>query len=145
MDINKVWLSGLVVSRPILTKLSSRTPFTSFMLQVNEYFNDRNGNEKYKSNLIKIESLGKSAEVTANKVKRGQRYQVDGYIRQDTVDDRPEVKVRAFAIYKEDSKDSAHYNSGLKEALRVLENSRDLGAAIGSIQDILASEITGMS
>jgi len=138
-DINKVWLSGLVVSQPVLTKLSSKTPFTTFSIQVNEKFKDRNGIIKAKPNIIRIESLGKSAEITASRVKQGGRYTVDGYLRQDIIGEIDQVRVRSFAVYADDSSDHITYKEGLKQALEILRKSRDLESAVERLEDLLKS------
>lgn len=136
-DINKVWVSGLVVTQPILTKLASKTPFTTFTLQVNESFLDRFGNKQTKSNLIKIESLGKSAEQTAYKVKQGTRFSVDGYLRQDIIEGVDVTRIRSFAIYPDDSSEVFNYKEGLKQALEVLRKSRDMRTAVALLEDLL--------
>lgn len=136
-DINKVWLSGLVVSQPILTKLASRTPFTSFTMQVNERFLDRNGNPQLKPNLVRVESLGKSAESTAQRVKQGARFSVDGYLRQDVIDGVEQIRVRSFAVYPDDSAEVVNYKEGLKQAIDVLRRSRDLPTAIKQLEELI--------
>lgn len=136
-DINKVWLSGLVVSPPVLTKLASRTPFTSFTIQVNERFLDRSGNPQFKPNLIRVESLGKSAESTAQRVKQGARFSVDGYLRQDVMEGIEQVRVRSFAVYPDDSAEVAHYKEGLKQALDILRRSRDLPSALRQLEELI--------
>ena len=140
-DINKVWLSGVVVSQPILTKLSGRTPFTSFTLQVNEHFQNKQGVTQTKQNFIKIECLGKNAASTAEKVKEGKRFIVDGYIRQDR--DRANidfVKVRAFAVYADTSYPTESYRQGLTQSLKILLNSRDLKTAIANLKELLEGD-----
>lgn len=137
MDINKVWLNGLVVSQPILTKLSSRTPFTTFTMQVNERFLDRTGAPQFKPNLIRVESLGRSAETTAYKVKQGVRFSVDGYLRQDVIDGVEQVRVRSFAVYPDDSAEVANYKEGLKQAIEVLKRSRDVQAALKQLEELV--------
>jgi len=139
MDINKVWLSGLTISSPVLTKLSSQTPFTSFTLQVNERFLNKSGAPQIRPNLIRIESLGKGAEITANKVKQGSRYTVDGYIRQDIMDGVEQIRVRSFAIYPDESVDTANYREGLKQALEILRKSRDLPSALEKLEALINS------
>lgn len=136
-DINKVWVSGLVVTQPILTKLASKTPFTTFTLQVNETFLDRFGSRQTKSNLLKIESLGKSAEQTAQKVKRGARFSVDGYLRQDVIDGADTTRIRSFAIYPDDSSEVINYKEGLRQALEVLRKSRDMRSAVTLLEELL--------
>lgn len=133
-DVNKVWVSGLVVSQPILTKLSQKTPFTSFTLKVNENFVDRSGTPQTKSNMIRIESLGKSAEITASKVQQGSRFSVDGYLRQDIVDGNEQVRVRSFAVYPDDSAEVVNYKEGIRQAIDVLKRSRDLQSALKQLE-----------
>jgi single-stranded DNA-binding protein len=139
-DINKVWLSGLAVTTPILTQLGSKTPFSTFTLQVNEQYLDNNRNVRIKPNLIRVESLGKGAQLTAEKVRQGRRYQLDGYIRQDLRDNIEEVRVRTFTIYHEDSIDSVNYNAGIRQALDVLRRSRDLETAASMLEELLAPQ-----
>lgn len=136
-DINKVWLSGVVVTQPVLTQLSSKVPFTSFLLQVNEQYKDYTGRLILKPNIIKIESLGKSAETTVVRVKKGGRYTVDGYIRQDSDDTHDFFRVRIFAIYPDESNEQGVYQNGLKQALSILKASKDVASAMGKIEELL--------
>ena len=136
MDINKVWLSGLAVSNPILTRLQSKTPQSSFTIQVNEEFNDSMNNKQQKSNLIQIESLGKKAEITLDKVKQGARYMIDGYLRRDVIDGVEKVRVRSFAVYPDDSQDTFKYKEGIQQALEILKRSRDIPSAIKMLEDL---------
>ena len=137
MDMNKVWLSGLAITQPILTKLGGKTPFTTFTLQVNERFNDRDGKRCIKPNLLKIESLGRSAATTVSKVKEGMRYVVDGYLRQDSGDEGDYTRVRSFAVYKEDSETTSHYIEGLRQALEVMHRSRNIDSAKKVLEDLI--------
>lgn len=136
-DINKVWLSGIAVSQPILTQIGQKTPFTTFTLQVNERFIDKNGETKSKPNLITIESLGKSAESTAKKVKQGQRFTIDGYIRQDVLNGAGHIRVRTFAVYADESSDQINHKEGLRQALELLKKSRDLSSAIERLEELI--------
>lgn len=136
MDINKVWLSGLVVSSPILTRLQSKTPQSSFTLQVNEEFKDSVGDKKQKPNLIQIESLGKRAEITLDTIKQGGRFMVDGYLRRDMIEGVEKMRVRSFAIYPDDSQDTFKYKEGIQQALEILKRSRDIPSAIKMLEDL---------
>ena len=138
-DLNKVQLSGLVTSQPILTKLASKTPFCTFTIQILEKFRDRNNVEQTKPNLIRVESLGRSAETNALKVMKGKRYVVDGYLRQDIVDGHESVMVRSFAVYPDESGDNSRYNEGLQQAMKILSTSRDLSSALEKIKELLES------
>ena len=137
MDMNKVWLSGVAVTRPVLTRLSSRTPFASFCIQVNEQFTDKNGADAIHPNIIQVESLGKIAEITTKRVREGQRYVVDGYLRCDQLEGQKTLRVRTFSIYKEETRDAALYNQGLEKALDILRKSRDLSAAKDTLKTLI--------
>lgn len=139
-DINKVWLSGLAVTQPVFTKLNQKTPLTYFTLQVNERFTDRDGNQQVRPNLVRIECLGKAAEITAEKVRQGQRYTVDGYVRQDVFDGKELVRVRTFAVYPDESADAISFQDGIRQALKVLKTSRDIEAASERLEALLVKE-----
>jgi hypothetical protein len=64
MDINKIWLSGLVMTNPNKSQLTSKTPIATFELRVREHFCDKDGKDCYRSSYFIIESLGKSVERT---------------------------------------------------------------------------------
>lgn len=138
-DINKVWVSGVVISDPILTKLSSKTPIASFIIQVNEKFIDRSGEAQVKPNLIKVESLGRSAERVIKLVKKGARYTIDGYLRQDHIDGFDQIRIRTFAVYSDDSGDNLAHKSGLNQAVRILRKSPDVKTAIARIEELIES------
>lgn len=140
-DINKVWLSGLVITPPTLTKISEKTPLASFTLQVNERFRDRTGQAQVKPNLIRLEALGKNAESVADRVKEGKRYVVDGYLRQDRYGESDEIRVRTFAVYPDESAEDASYREGLNQALKILLNSRDLATAIQKMEVLVKSSV----
>jgi len=137
MDTNKVWLSGVVLTQPVLTKLpTSKTLFSAFTLRVLEQFRDRDGNPQTKPNDIRIESLGKSADKVQRTVKQGQRFAVEGYLRHDIIDGQGVVRVRSFIIYPDDSHDSLVFRRGLEQALKILNQSRDLPSAIERIKQL---------
>lgn len=146
MDINRVWLSGLVVSQPVLTSASGKTPLASFSLQVNEQYIDSQGVTKTRSNIIRIEGLGRVAASIMEKVHNGVRYSIEGYIRQDIFSrsshNKEETseyfKVRVFSVSKDGSGDGAQYDEGLRQALSLLEKSRDKEAALESLRRLLA-------
>jgi hypothetical protein len=132
-DINKVWLSGRAASQPLYTMLPPRTPLTTFDFHVNERFNNRTGHPCLKTNIIRIESLGRAAELARDKVREGGRYVIEGYIRSDD----GLVRIRTFAIVKEESDESIVYAEGLKQALEILERSRDKAAAMEELKRLL--------
>jgi single-stranded DNA-binding protein len=138
-DINKVWVSGLVVTRPVLTRLTSRTMSAVFHIQVNEKFVDRNGHTQYRPSTFIVESLGKSAEATAEKVKVGSRYTVDGYLREEAGEGGGKIKIRTFAVYPDESQDSIIHKEGIKAALDILEKSADKASAVKTLEELLKS------
>jgi single stranded DNA-binding protein len=140
MDINKVWLSGVVVTQPVLTQLSGKTPLCIFSVQVNEQFKDKKGQAQIKPNILRIECLGRNAKMAYNRVRHGGRYTLDGYIRQDVMDGQDQVRVRLFAIYPDESIDHVNYKEGLKRAAEILKNSVDRQAALEKINEILNKE-----
>jgi single-stranded DNA-binding protein len=137
MDINKAWLSGTVVSEPILTKLRHKTPFATFTLQVDENFVDKRKQPQTRPNMITVECLGKTAVTAADKVHEGQRVQIDGYLRSDRRDGRDELRVRVYAVYSDTSHDQVRYQEGLKKAMDIMSKSRDLPQALETITKVL--------
>ena len=133
-DRNKVELSGLAISEPTLTRMAgSRTQVTTFLLQVNEeYFTD--GRKTYHPNVIVVESLGKQADVVLDRVKKGARYEVTGYLRADS----NKFSIRTFAVTKESKDDNLSFYNGIEAALEAVMSSRDKDSAIEEIRRILA-------
>ncbi len=134
MDINKVWLSGICVSQPIKTQLPSGTPFVSFSLQVNEEFTGKSGGIRVNTNIVTVETLGAGVNKVLEQVKQSARYFVEGYLRQfnDGI-----IRIRTFAVYRETTNDGIVYNEALKQTLEVLKRSRDLPAAIKTLEGLL--------
>ena len=138
-DVNRVWLSGVVATEPIMTCVGYETPSTTFILKVDEEFVDRSGKQRFKSNFITVESLGKWAAKTNGLAIQGKRLWVEGYIRQDRVDDKDRVRVRTFALYNDSSDSSKSHIEGAKAALDLVRKSWDLNAAIKSIEQFIKS------
>jgi single-stranded DNA-binding protein len=138
MDTNKVWLTGLVISRPILTK-SPKTTFASFTLLVQESFKDRAGVNKIHPNIVIVESLGRSAETVAARVVEGQRFGVEGYMRQDERDGHSNVRVRSFSVYPEKSAGAENYRQGLVQALSILAKHGSLGSAVKELEALVSA------
>jgi len=139
MDINKVWVSGLAVTQPVLTKMQSKTQCASFMLQVQEKFPDKTGRACIRTNNFRVEGLGRAADLVMDRVRQGLRYVVDGYLRQDEREGASDIRVRAFTLARDDSADNASYTDGMIQTLEVLKKSRDLPAAIQLIEELLAA------
>ena len=138
MDVNKVWLSGIVVTRPVLTKLSSKTMSAGFVIQVSEKFINRDGLTQFRPSLIPVESLGRSAETTANNVLPGGRYTIEGYLRQETdAAGLQYLKVRTFAVYPDETSDAVVHKEGIKAALEILSKSKDKESAMRTLEEML--------
>lgn len=136
MDINKVWLSGVAVSEPVMTYTGS-TPISYFNLQVNEHFKDRSGASQMKPNIIRIEALGKHASKVKETVCAGKRFIVDGYIRIDSSDGQDFFRVRAFAVNEDNSLDHQNYKEGLRQALKAVKSSKDIDSAVERLKSLL--------
>lgn len=137
MDINKVWLTGLAISDPIQTKLNSRTPATTFLLQCMERFESKSGRVNHHPNVILIESLGSHAGIVMDRVRKGMRYQIEGYLRVDQGQGQ-RVCVRTFSVTKEPDESNRMFADGLRTALEAMRLSKDKSSAIDEVHKILA-------
>ena len=140
MDINKILLTGVAETAPILSVLpQSQTPVCSFTLRVNEGFftNDRLA---LRPNFFRVESLGRIARVTYDKVRVGCRYLVDGYLRQENSNSEKFdiIKVRAYAIILDLTTDTIRYQEGLRRALQLLERHRSVAEATRELKEMLS-------
>lgn len=140
MDINKVLLSGLVVSQPVFTKIGDGTPSCTFILQVNETYCNKFGKTKHKSSFIRVESLGKSAHTTAERVLEGQRYIIDGYIRVEEIEGRTEFFIRTYSVRRDNSVDGINYGLGIQAAIEVLHKSMDKSSALLKLEELVKAE-----
>lgn len=137
MDINKVLLTGIVESRPVLTKLAqSNTPLCFFTLKVEEYFTSGKGGHTLRPNYFRIESLGRQAENTYNRVKEGGRYLVDGYLRHETTPRGDVIKVRSYGIVSDPTPESHQYKLGIEKALNIVSMSKDLDSALKALKEV---------
>lgn len=146
MDVNKTTHIGTASTNPTFTTLGNKkTPISIFTLKVKESWLDRDGNEKSRDNLIKIEALGSKAHWVKANVRAGKRYSVDGYIRQEEINGKEDTKVRVFHIEAVRNKEfeEGRYvgmRETLKKTLNIVESSGDLkmaGAKIGVLIDEL--------
>lgn len=143
MDINKIVLTGIAETSPILSSLpQSKTPVCFFTLRVDERFLNNN-NLFMRPNYFRVESLGKQARYTYEKVVVGGRYLIDGYLRQESnspgkVDI---VKVRTYGVIPDPTTSSMHYREGVKRALQILSTHQDVQDAIKVLREIVDSEI----
>lgn len=133
MDINKILLTGVCDTEPVLTELpQSRTPLCYFTLRVEERFLTGKKNLVCRPNYFRVETLGRQAELSYKKVKHGARYLVDGYLRQENnIPNKIDiVKIRTFGVVEDPSLDSHQYKKGLMKALSILQSSRDVTKTI---------------
>jgi single-stranded DNA-binding protein len=137
MDINKVWLSGVVVTEPQLSEISGSTPICAFSMQVNEKFTNRHDQVHLKPNIIRVEALGRAAKKAMDTVVHGKRYHIEGYLRQDFLEGDEQYRVRVFAVIPDESLDQIQYKEGLKKALGIVKNSVDRESAIEKLKKIL--------
>lgn len=142
MDINKIVLTGVADTAPVLSTLpQSKTPVCYFTLRVDERFMTNN-QLALRPNYFRVESLGKQARYTYEKVIVGGRYFVDGYLRQENSDPNKidVVKVRSYGVIPDLTKNAMHYRDGLKKALQILSSHKDHREAIKAIKDIIRTE-----
>jgi len=144
VDINKVFMTGVAETAPVLTTLpQTRTPLCYFTLRVEERFTTSRSVPTVRANYFRVESLGRQAEFSYNKVKKGCRYLVDGYLRQEnSIANRIDhVKIRSFGIIADPSTENQAYGKGLDQALTILSSSTDLAEAISTIKELLNEQI----
>lgn len=137
MDVNRVWLCGIVESDPTLTTLGSDTEFTSFVIQVKESFIDRFGKRKTKKNMIDVECLGKTAHIAMNKVKKGKRVWLEGYLRQDPCKKGVNIRVRAYSIQEDLSDSNTAHVEGLMQACEIVKSCLTTHRAVSELEDLI--------
>jgi primosomal replication protein N len=132
-DRNEVRISGVALTDPILTQMmGSKTSICSFLIQSNESFVS-NKKTLYHSNVILVEALGKNASFVFERIVKGLRYEVVGYLRTD----QKKFSVRAFVVNKEQNHDSLKHIQGLEAALDIVMNSPAKEAAIEELRRVL--------
>ena len=136
MDTNKVWLTGLAITEPILTKISGKTDSASFILQVNESFTDANKRSKCHQNTFTVEVLGKKALVIKNTIKRGIRYNIEGFLRSE-YGNSGNYTVRAFAVTEIRDHSRKFYAQGLEQAMDILRSSNSLESAQEGLLELI--------
>lgn len=132
MDQNKVILTGVAISDPIATKLPSGTAFSSFGLGVTERFRTQDGTEKARSNVLRIEAFGKNADKVMQLVKRGARYAIEGFLREENA----HISVRVFMIAEDPTADALAHKQSIKAAIAIVERSQDRDTAIKNLEAI---------
>ena len=120
----------------------SKTPACYFTLRVDERFLTNN-TLALRANYFRIESLGKQARYTYEKITVGGRYLVDGYLRQENSNPHKIdiVKVRSYGVIPDLTKSTMHYKDGLRQALRILSLHEDPKDAVKAIKKIIKSDM----
>lgn len=140
MDINKILLTGVCDTDPVLSELpQTKTPLCYFTLKVCERFISDKKTPVTRPNYFRVETLGRQAEASYRKLKNGSRYLVDGYLRQEC--NQPGkmdiVKVRTFGVIEDPSLDSYQYQQGLRKALSLLRTNKDISKAIRILEEAI--------
>lgn len=134
-DTNKVWLSGVAASKPVLTRLPGKgLPCCWFDLLVREDFTSK-GQSFSTEAFVRIEALGQQSDRVLSRVFEGQRYKVDGYLKMADGG----FCIRAFAVYPDDSDEARAFDEGLRSALVIIEKSADIKSASEAIRLLLAA------
>lgn len=144
MDINKIILTGVAETRPVLSTLpQSGTPICSFTVRVDERFINNKSHVSTRPNFFRIESLGKQARVTYDKVQAGSRYLIDGYLRQEnsSSDHIDIVKIRSFGVIPDQTMEAHHYKRGLATAVSILAKSRSIDEALKVLKELASDTI----
>lgn len=130
MDKNTVSLSGIVISKPVLSRISQSIQQAEFFLLVKEWYLDREGKDVSRKSEFKIEVLGKNSDHIARTIDKGQRVCVEGYLRQ-----QPDgVVVRAFTVFN-DSGYLLCAKETIQELLKLSENVENLEQFKKLLQD----------
>lgn len=92
--MNAIHLVGRLTKDPELKYFEDGTASTTFQLAVRRPFKNREG--KYDSDFIPIQVSGKSAESSANYLRKGQRCGVNGWLKIDNRKDEKSGEWKSF-------------------------------------------------
>lgn len=92
MNLNKVHLIGRVTKDPELKKLPSGSAVCSFSLATNRTYKDKNGQKVENTDFHNLVAFGKTAEVIAQYVVKGQLLYTDGRLQTRTWADKTSGK-----------------------------------------------------
>jgi single-stranded DNA-binding protein len=90
--------SGIIVDEPKMMTLKNGQKLLSFTFLVTEHFTLANGSPGRHENYLTVEALGRSAENYLKELIVGERYQVKGYLRADSLNGTEKVRIRCFTI-----------------------------------------------
>lgn len=139
-DLNVVILTGQITTDPIKSRMNhNKTPLTSFTLQSNENFIDSStGKECFHPNIIMVQTMGKNAEMVADRYRKGHKVFVSGYLRSDG----ETTSVRTHTLSHENSFYSERYYQGIDHALDILRSSKDKTSAVEALQQVLIGRLS---
>lgn len=121
------------MGEPRQSQLPSGTVIVTFVLKVRETFLDREGNDCERDSYLIIENLGKTADRALSMARDGQRIVIDGYVRSES----KKIRIRTFTLYLDKSLESLSYKEGIKKALTILNESRNVHSALRSLKLLL--------
>lgn len=98
VSFNQVVLAGNLTRDPELKYLPSGTAVCEFALAINRKWKGQNGEQKEEVSFLDCQAWGRTAEVIAEHVKKGNPLLVSGYLKQERWEDqsgnhRSKVKV----------------------------------------------------
>jgi single-strand DNA-binding protein len=95
MSYSKVMLIGTLIRNPEMRMVGSGT-VTGFTIEVNDTWIDKSGEERERTpSLIDCEAWGSQGEAIARDFTKDKRILVEGYLRQDTWEDKETGKKRS--------------------------------------------------
>lgn len=100
-DVNIVVLSGTVSSSPTVVTTRTSKRICLFNLTNIEKYRLHDGRAAQHENTLVIEALGRNVDKCLSEVKHGDRCQINGYLRVDSINGEEKVRIRAFHIEKE--------------------------------------------
>jgi single-stranded DNA-binding protein len=100
-DINVVVISGVVGNTPSVVTTRNNKRICLFNVENIEKYKLSTGQNAEHQNYITIEVLGRNVDKVIAEFSKGDRIQVNGYLRVDDVNGIEKVRIRAFHIEKE--------------------------------------------
>ncbi|MBC8455995.1 single-stranded DNA-binding protein [bacterium] len=100
-SLNRVILIGHVGRDPETRYMPSGAAICNFSIATTESWNEQDGNQQSHTEWHRCDAFGKSAEIIAQWVKKGQLLMVEGSIRSREYTDKEGVARKAFSIRME--------------------------------------------
>jgi single-strand DNA-binding protein len=99
--MNNVNLIGRLTKDPELNYTQTGQPGCRFSIAVNKVWKDKDGNKKEKANFLNCVAWGKTAELVAQYVKKGQQIAVSGELDQYSYEVEGNKKTSLNVVVKE--------------------------------------------